>query len=78
LPIFAFITPVGHKWQRGYPSLLQGDDFEAYSAGTETKPLINQDAVEVIKEIYGIDMNATQSSKLISDILPVDVVVTMG
>lgn len=58
--------------------LIAGDDFEAYSAGTETKPQINQDAVAVIKEIYGIDMNATQSSKLLSDIPPVDVVITMG
>ncbi|MCB8814608.1 arsenate reductase ArsC [Desulfosporosinus shakirovi] len=62
----------------GISKLIAGDDFEAYSAGTETKPLINQDAVEVIKEIYDIDMNTSQSSKLISDIPPVDVVVTMG
>ncbi len=54
------------------------DSFEAYSAGTETKPQINQDAVAVIKDIYGVDMNATQKSKLISDIPPVDVVITMG
>ena len=58
--------------------IIAADNFEAYSAGTETKPQINQVAVAVIKEIYGIDMNATQSSKLISDIPPVDVVVTMG
>ena len=58
----------------GISKLIAGDDFEAYSAGTETKPLINQDAVEVIKEIYGIDMNATQSSKLISDILQTPVI----
>jgi arsenate reductase (thioredoxin) len=36
------------------------DSFEAYSAGTETKPQINQDAVAVIKELYGVDMNETQ------------------
>lgn len=58
--------------------IVAADDFEAYSAGTETKPRINQDAVAVIKEIYGVDMNATQKSKLISDIPPVDVVITMG
>lgn len=32
------------------------DVFESYSAGTETKPQINQDAVRLIKEHYGIDM----------------------
>ena len=58
--------------------LIASDSFEVYSAGTETKPQINQDAVAVIKELYGVDMNETQTSKLISDIPPVDVVVTMG
>ena len=58
--------------------ILAADVFEAYSAGTETKPQINQDAVAVIKELYGVDMNITQKSKLISDIPPVDIVVTMG
>lgn len=57
---------------------IASDGFEAYSAGTETKPQINQDAVAVVKELYGVDMNATQNSKLISDIPPVDVVITMG
>ncbi len=54
------------------------DVFESYSAGTETKPMINQDAVRIMKEIYGIDMEKSQRSKLLSDIPPVDVVITMG
>jgi len=56
-----------------------GDVFDSYSAGTETKPRINQDAVRIIKEKYSIDMEATQHSKLVDD-LPqdIDVVVTMG
>ena len=57
---------------------LAGDVFESYSAGTETKPQINQDAVRLMKEIYGIDMEKTQYSKLLEDIPPVDIVVTMG
>ncbi len=57
---------------------LAGDVFECYSAGTETKPQINQDAVRLIKQIYNIDMEKTQHSKLLSDIPPVDIVVTMG
>ena len=52
--------------------------FESYSAGTETKPRINQDAVRLMKQVHGIDMELTQRSKLLSDIPPVDVVVTMG
>lgn len=52
--------------------------FESYSAGTETKPQINQDAVRIMKELYGIDMEETQHSKLLEDIPQVDIVVTMG
>lgn len=58
--------------------LIASDSFEAYSAGTETKPQINQDAVAVIHELYDVDMNETQRSKLLSDIPPVDVIITMG
>ena len=57
---------------------LAADTFESYSAGTETKPQINQDAVRPMKEVYGIDMEASQRSKLLSEIPPVDVVITMG
>ncbi len=57
---------------------LAGDVFESYSAGTETKPRINQDAVRLMQQIHKIDMEATQYSKLLSDIPPVDVVITMG
>lgn len=44
---------------------LASDVFESYSAGTETKPAINQDAVRIMKQMYGIDMEETQYSKLI-------------
>ncbi len=57
---------------------LAGGVFESYSAGTETKPQINQDAVRLMKRLYGIDMEKTQRSKLLEEIPPVDVVVTMG
>lgn len=54
------------------------DVFESYSAGTETKPQINQDAVRIMKEIYGIDMEQMQYSKLITDIPNPDVAISMG
>ncbi|NMB42684.1 MAG: arsenate reductase ArsC [Clostridiales bacterium] len=54
------------------------DVFESYSAGTETKPQINQDAVRLIKEHYGIDMEKEQYSKLIDQIPVLDIVITMG
>ncbi|BFK80709.1 arsenate reductase ArsC [Clostridium baratii] len=58
--------------------LFAGDIFESYSAGTETKPEINQDAVRIIKELYNVNMNETQKSKLLKDIPKVDVVIKMG
>lgn len=52
--------------------------IEAYSAGTELKDEINQDAVRLMKEIYDIDMEESQKPKLIFDIPEVDYVITMG
>lgn len=54
------------------------DIFESYSAGTEKMPKINQDAVRLMKKHYQIDMKKSQYPKLLSDIPPVDVVITMG
>lgn len=54
------------------------DIFESFSAGTETKPQINQDAVRIIKRLYGIDMEKTQHSKLIEEIPVPDVAISMG
>ena len=54
------------------------DIFESYSAGTHSKDQINQDAVRIIKDLYGIDMEQTQRNKLIDELPPVDIVITMG
>lgn len=51
--------------------------YECYSAGTETKPQINQDAVRLMKEHYNIDMS-DQYSKLFDDIPEADIYVSMG
>lgn len=55
-----------------------GEKFNFYSAGTETKPQINQDAVRIMKRLYGIDMEKEQFSKLISDIPTPDIAISMG
>lgn len=57
---------------------LAGDVFECYSAGTETKPQINQDAVRLMKELYDIDMEQTQYSKTFDKIPVPDIAVSMG
>lgn len=58
--------------------LLAADVFESCSAGTQITPNINQDAVRLMKQLYGVDMVQSQRSKLLDEILPVDVVITMG
>ena len=55
-----------------------GEKFDFYSAGTETKPQINKDAVRIMKKLYGIDMEKEQDSKLISDIPTPDIAISMG
>ena len=58
---------------------LAADVFESYSAGTELKDRITPDAVRLMKKLYHIDMEAeSQRSKLLSELPPVDGVVTMG
>ena len=57
---------------------LASDVFESYSAGTEIKSSINQDAVRIMKEMYGIDMEKEQHSKLIADIPEPDIAISMG
>ena len=59
-------------------TLLAGDVFESYSAGTQTKPRIDQDAVRRMKELYGIDMEQTQRPMSFSDIPEPDLAISMG
>ena len=56
---------------------LAADVFTSCSAGTETVPRINPDAVRLMKETYGIDMK-DQYSKSLDKLPPVDVLITMG
>ncbi|MBE6945102.1 MAG: arsenate reductase ArsC [Ruminococcaceae bacterium] len=57
---------------------LRGDEFAFYSAGTETKPRINPDAVRLMKREYGIDMEETQFSKTFDQIPQPDILISMG
>ena len=56
-----------------------GDIFESYSAGTVVVDKINQDAVRLMKKLYGIDMEANgQYSKVIDEIPAPDIAISMG
>lgn len=57
---------------------LAGDVLDFYSAGTETKPKINQDSVRLMKKLYGIDMEQNQYSKRFDEIPAPDVAISMG
>ena len=58
--------------------LLAGDVFDSFSAGTQPGARINPDAVRLMKQVYGVDMEKTQCNKHLSQLPPVDIVVTMG
>ena len=57
---------------------FSGDKYDFYSAGTETKPQIDKDAVRLMKRLYSIDMEQTQYSKTIDSIPVPDTVISMG
>lgn len=57
---------------------LAAEVFESYSGGTETKAQINPDALRLIKTRYGIDMEKSQYSKLLSELPEIDIVIKMG
>lgn len=57
---------------------FRGDEFEFYSAGTETKPQINKDAVRLVKQLYGIDMETSHFSKTFDKIPAPDIAISMG
>jgi arsenate reductase len=80
-PIVAFVcvhNSCRSQMAEALARLYASDVFEAVSAGTEVKDRINPDAVETVRRLYGVDMNLTQRPKLLSELPPVDVVVTMG
>lgn len=52
--------------------------FQSYSAGTQKVERINQDAVRLMKEIYNIDIEKNQYSKLINELPKLDIVIKMG
>lgn len=58
--------------------LLVPKVFDAYSAGTEVVERINPDAVRLVKELYGVDMEQTQYSKSLDELPPISILITMG
>ncbi len=52
--------------------------IEAYSGGTELRSQINQDAVRIMKDLYQIDMEESQRSKLLDELPEMDITVKMG
>lgn len=58
--------------------IIAADAFDVYSAGTEIQKEINPDAVRIIQKLYAIDMSQRQHPKLLEELPPVDIVVTMG
>lgn len=71
-----FTIPAAVRLQKHLVSIWREINF--YSAGTETKPQINQDAVRIMKQLYGIDMEQNQYSKTIDKISAPNIAISMG
>lgn len=52
--------------------------YDIYSAGSEIKSEINNDAVRLIKKLYNDDISLTQHPKTINDIPEPDIIISMG
>ncbi len=81
MPIVAFIcnhNSCRSQIAEALGKLLAADTFVSYSAGTEIKNSINADAVRLIKQEYGVDMEASQRPKLLENIPSPDVAIFMG
>ena len=76
--LYAYINSCRSQIAEALGKHFASDVFESYSAGTETKEQINQDAVRLMKKRYGIDMEETQYSKLINQIPEPDIAISMG
>ena len=57
---------------------LAEDVFESFSAGTQPGARINPDAVRLMKQVWGIDIEQSQYNKSLSQLPEIDIVVTMG
>ena len=57
---------------------LGGDIAVFLSAGTEIADKVDPLAVEAVRDLYGVVIDESYHPKIIEDILPVDMVVTMG
>ena len=82
MPVVAFIcvhNSCRSQMAEALSKLYASEVYEAVSAGTELKDMINPDAIATVHRLYGVDMTTTQHPKLLSDIPSrVDVLVTMG
>ena len=73
-----FIIHAVVRWQRHWENIWHQIYLQKVIRPEQTKPQINQDAVCIMKEIYGIDMEANgQHSKLITDIPDADIAISM-
>lgn len=59
-------------------TFLAGEVFISYSAGTQSRDRINQDAVRLMQQLYGLDLERTQYPKTLAELPQVDFVITMG
>jgi len=57
---------------------LGGDIATFLSAGTEIAERVDPLAREAVRNLYGVEMDESYRPKMIADVLPLDLVITMG
>lgn len=70
------ITPAAVRLQKHLENIWR--EISLISILPEQKPQINQDAVRLMKQLYGIDMEQSQYSKTIDKIPTPDIAISMG
>lgn len=67
------------QMSQAFASMLGGDQFEAYSAGSKPSGIINLKAIAAMKEL-GYDLSTHESKNLeeVKKFAPFDAVITMG
>ena len=75
VPVMLFLVKIANKTKGRFPAW---PNQKLHLSVSITPAAANQDAVRLMKKLYGIDMEQTQYSKLISDIPEPDIAISMG
>ena len=77
-PLYVSTIPAAVRWQKRWAKSSAPILLKAILPVQKPSPGSNQDAVRLMKQVHGIDMEKDQYSKLLSELPEIDIVITMG